>query len=75
VVISAIHEQDALNGFLYTVKYGPLTTARLPSWLEKNQTRNYVVKRGDHKARDMLLLWLGDEEKDVVANIYWVRAK
>jgi hypothetical protein len=57
--------------------HGPLIMASRWTWLGTNQTRNYIVTKNANETggRDVLHLWLRQEEENTVANIYWVRAE
>ncbi|KAH8700043.1 Lipocalin-like domain-containing protein [Phaeosphaeriaceae sp. PMI808] len=52
--------------------HGPLIMSNKPSWLGTNQTRNYIVTKKE-KEGDILHLWLKDEKKNMISNIFWVR--
>lgn len=61
------------NESVGTVTHGPLVVASRPSWLGVVQRRNYVVWKGEMGGKDMLHLWVRDEEEDAVGDIWWVR--
>lgn len=56
--------------------HGPVIMTNKPSWLGTSMIRNYVVIEGGEEfgGRNLLRLWSRDEAKDIVSNIYWVRA-
>jgi hypothetical protein len=56
-----------------TLTHGPLFMATIPSWRDRNMTRNYIIIKGDYEGRDVLHLWLRNEADDSIANIHWAR--
>ncbi|KAF2849620.1 hypothetical protein T440DRAFT_533097 [Plenodomus tracheiphilus IPT5] len=61
------------NESVGTLTHGPLVVASVPSWMEVVQRRNYVVYKKEVEGRDVLRLWLREEEKDLQTDIWWVR--
>ncbi|OAL47404.1 hypothetical protein IQ07DRAFT_115304 [Pyrenochaeta sp. DS3sAY3a] len=70
-----LHAWPGSNATHGTLTHGPLTMATAPKWRGTNQTRNYVLTKGGFEGRDVLHLWLRNEEEDSIANLHWARIK